>query len=149
MVEQNNNGAYTQIVYSPAGGKLALMNGQTLSKAFIPLPAGSQAVYLATGLTFYRHGDWLGSSRFASTPVRGCYYDLAYAPFGEDFAHTTQFPCAKDPVDLDFTGQNQDTVSGMYDFLYREYAPTHGRWISPDPAGRGAVDPMNPQTWNR
>jgi hypothetical protein len=35
----------------------------------------------------------------------------------------------------------------MYDFLYREYAPTQGRWISPDPAGAGAVDPMNPQTF--
>jgi len=24
-----------------------------------------------------------------------------------------------------------------------------GRWLSPDPAGLGAVDPANPQTWNR
>jgi uncharacterized protein RhaS with RHS repeats len=24
-----------------------------------------------------------------------------------------------------------------------------GRWISPDPAGLIAVDPANPQTWNR
>jgi hypothetical protein len=24
-----------------------------------------------------------------------------------------------------------------------------GRWISPDPAGLGAVDPSNPQSWNR
>ncbi|PYV24820.1 MAG: hypothetical protein DMG27_11950 [Acidobacteria bacterium] len=37
MVEQNRSGSYTQIVYGPDGGKLALMNGQTLSKAFVPL----------------------------------------------------------------------------------------------------------------
>ena len=40
MVEQNRSGSYTQILYGPDGGKLALMNGQTVNKAFIPLPAG-------------------------------------------------------------------------------------------------------------
>ncbi len=33
--------------------------------------------------------------------------------------------------------------------MYRRYNPTQGRWISPDPAGLSAVDPTNPQTWNR
>jgi hypothetical protein len=31
----------------------------------------------------------------------------------------------------------------------REYQAVEGRWISPDPAGMGAVDPANPQSWNR
>jgi hypothetical protein len=31
----------------------------------------------------------------------------------------------------------------------RELHPGEGQWISPDPAGLGAVDPGNPQTWNR
>lgn len=43
---------------------------------------------------------------------------------------------------------NQDTVSGLYDFPAREYS-IQGRWPSPDPAGLGAVDPTNPQSWNR
>ena len=30
----------TEIVYSPAGTKLALMNGSSLFKAFVPLPGG-------------------------------------------------------------------------------------------------------------
>src|SRR5581483_7345597 len=54
--------------------------------------------------------------------------------------------------DLSFTGQTQDTtttVGGLYDFTFREYAPRQGRWISPDPAGLGAVAMGNPQTWNR
>ena len=33
MVEQNRIGAYTEIVYTPSGAKLALMNGSTLSKS--------------------------------------------------------------------------------------------------------------------
>ncbi len=31
----------------------------------------------------------------------------------------------------------------------REYAVVPGRWPSPDPAGLAAVNPGNPQSWNR
>jgi hypothetical protein len=81
MVEQARGANYTQIVYSPGGTKLALMNGQTLSKAFVPLPGGTTAVYTSSGLAYYRHPDWLGSSRVASTPSRTKYSDVAYAPY--------------------------------------------------------------------
>jgi RHS repeat-associated protein len=37
---------------------------------------------------------------------------------------------------------------GLYDFPAREYS-IQGRWPSPDRAGLAAVDPMNPQSWNR
>jgi RHS repeat-associated protein len=150
MVEQNRNGSYTQIVYAPNGGKLALMNGQSLQKAFMPLPGGGTAVYNSTGLAYYRHPDWLGSSRLATPPSRTVYGYTGYAPFGENYE-------GQGSTDLSFTGQNQDTVSGtltntspgLYDFPYREYDPAQGRWISPDPAGSAAVDPTNPQSWNR
>jgi len=99
-------------------------------------------VYAASGLAYYRHADWLGSSRLASTPSRTKYYDVGYAPYGESYG-------GSGTTDLNFTGQNQDTVSGLYDFMYREYHPVQGRWISPDPAGLAAVNPTNPQTWNR
>jgi RHS repeat-associated protein len=78
------------------------------------------------------------------------YADVEYAPYGEPYG-------ASGNADFSFTGQNQDTVSGtisnpssgLYDFLFREYNPQHGRWISPDPAGFGAVNLVAPQTWNR
>jgi RHS repeat-associated protein len=145
MVEQNRSGSYTEIVYGPLGDKLALMNGQTLTKAFVPLPGGATAVYNSSALSYYRHADWLGSSRFASTPGRAMYYDGAYAPYGENYAEAGT-------TDRSFTGQNQDTASAiypLYDFLFREYHPTQGRWISPDPAGLAAVNRANPQSWNR
>ena len=123
------------------GERLALMNGQTLQNAFVPLPGGGAAVYTASGLSYYRHSDWLGSSRLASTPTRTVYSTTAYAPFGEPYAQSGT-------ADLSFTGQNQDTVSGSYDFLAREYA-TQGRWPSPDPAGLDAADPSKPQSLNR
>ena len=88
MVEQNKSGTYSEIVYTPSGAKLALMSGQTLTKAFVPLTGGSMAVYNSSGLAYYRHSDWIGTSRFASTPSRALYYDGAYAPFGESYAET-------------------------------------------------------------
>jgi len=141
-VEQTTSGASTEILYGPDGSKLALMNGTTVVKVFAPLPGGATAVYTSSGLAYYRHSDWLGSSRLASTPSRTVYYDGAYAPFGEPYAETGT-------TDRNFTGQNQDLTSDLYDFLYREYHPTQGRWIQPDPAGLSVIDATDPQTWNR
>jgi len=66
----------------------------------------------------------------------------AFAPFGERYA-------VKSTPPGDSTGMMNDTASDLYDFLYREQHNGQGRWISPDPAGLAAADPLNPQTWNR
>lgn len=141
-----SNGTYSQFVYAPSGEKLAIMNGQSLQKAFVPTRVGATAVYSTSGLSCYRHRDWLGSSRFGSTTGRAMYADTAYAPFGEPYAQAGA-------RDYSFAGQNQDTVqdlnSRLYDFLFRRMSPTQGRWISPDPAGINAVDLANPQSLNR
>jgi len=142
MVEQDKSGVYTEIAYAPGGAKLAIMSGQTLQKAFVPLSGGSVAVYTSSGLAYYRHSDWLGSSRVASTPTRTLYFDGSYAPFGENYAQTGT-------TDLSFTGMNQDTAANLFDFPAREYNSIHGRWPSPDPAGLGAIDASDPQSLNR
>jgi RHS repeat-associated protein len=144
MVEQNRNGSYTEIDYAPTGAKLQILQGPNAVTDFTPLPGGAVAVDLASvgGLAYYRHSDWLGSSRLASTPSRTIYYDGAYAPFGESYAQTGT-------TDLSFTGMNQDTVSNLFDFPAREYNAIHGRWPSPDPARLAAVDTSDPQTFNR
>ena len=149
MVEQTRSSGHTEIAYGPYGMKLALMNGQSLVSAFVKIPGGGRAVYTSTGLTYYRHADHLGSSRLSTKTSKGLrWYQAAYAPYGEDYAQGGDHP------DLAFTDENQDTVAGgwatnLYDFMLREYRPAQGRWTSPDPAGLSAVDPTNPQTWNR
>ena len=143
--DANGNSGHVQIVYDALGNKLALMNGTSaLVKAFAPLPGGGTAVYNASGLQYYRHPDWLGSSRFSSTPSRTMYNDLAYAPFGEQYAAagTTGI------TNVSFAGNNQDTTTNLYDAANREYEIL-GRWPSPDPAGSAAANPANPQSWNR
>jgi len=142
MAEQARGSSYTQIVYSPLGSKLVTMSGTTMQKGFVPLTGGGTAVYTSSGLTYYRHSDHLGSSRFASTPTRTLYSDTAYSAFGEPYAQSGT-------TDASFTGQDQDTTAGVYDFLYRKYDPGQSRWISPDPAGLSSVNRGSPQSWNR
>jgi RHS repeat-associated protein len=152
LVEIGNGSTYTQFVFSPAGTKMAVVQGGVLSKATIPLPGGETAEYNNSGLNFIRHTDWLGSSRLATTWAHAVYSKEAYAPFGETYNEYPSTPSV--PHDRSFTGQDQDTVTGpnaqgIYDFLFRKFDPAAGRWLSPDPLGWGAVTPEYPQSLNR
>jgi len=143
--EFGSGSVFSQILYSPIG-KIGVMNGQTPVVTRFPLPGGSTAQIVgASGSNYTVHADWLGTSRLTTAlNNRNMFFDGAYAPFGESYA-----VAGTASGELDFTGQSQDTLTGLYDFLYREYNPVQGRWISPDPSGLSAVDPSNPQTWNR
>ena len=145
-----NTGPSTQMLYSQVG-KTAIMNGQALKSSglsdagpvFIPLPGGETAIYNSSGtLADYRHADWLGSSRLTTTVSGSVSSSSAYAPFGEQYA-------TSGTTDASFTGQNSDTNSGLYDFTFREYSSSQGRWASPDPAGVAAANLSSPQSWNR
>lgn len=142
IVEKNNNGSYTQYVFSPTGRKIAVYVGQTLHRTYIPLPAGAEVNYGSSGISAYAHADWLGSIRVASSPGRAVLADIPYAPYGETYSRTGTYS-------PEFTGQELDITSPLYDFLHREQNYTEGRWVSPDPAGMAAADPANPQLWNR
>jgi RHS repeat-associated protein len=144
----------TQFLYLPGGAQpfASMSNYKTYLKAFAPAPGGSM-ILTPNGkegvLAYHRHADWIGSSRFATTPAETVYFDGAYAPFGEPYATTGT-------TDYVFAGNAQDasvveggTAGYAYDTVNRKYSGSQSRWISPDPAGLGAVDPSNPQTWNR
>ena len=145
MVEFSFSGTNYQLLYAPTGAKIALMTGQTLFDARVPLPGGGLASYGTGGLNNFAHADWLGSTRFSSYTSRTMKWDLAHAPYGEVYA------LSGNGAEFTFTGQFSDTGTSntLWDFAFREYHSSQGRWISPDPAGLAAVNPMNPQTWNR
>jgi RHS repeat-associated protein len=150
LVEKAVGGTYTQFVFRPSGAMLAEYSG-SLVKGTIPLPGGSTAIYNASGVNFIRHKDWLGSSRLATTWQHAVYSKEAYAPFGETY---NEYAASGATPDRSFTGQDQDLATavgggGVYDFLFRKYDPSAGRWLSPDPLGWGAVNIADPQSMNR
>jgi RHS repeat-associated protein len=146
MVETASGSTYTQFVFRPSGNMLAVYRGG-LVKGLIPLAGEGTAIYNAGGLSYIRHQDWLGSSRLATTWAHAVYSKTAYAPFGETYNEALT-------PDRSFTGQDQDVQTGsggngVYDFLFRKYDPSAGRWMSPDPYAWGAVSPDSPQSLNR
>ncbi|MBV9267625.1 MAG: hypothetical protein JO061_15765, partial [Acidobacteriaceae bacterium] len=102
--------------------------------------------YYSLALDSYWHADWLGTTtRLISTPSRTVKGGKAFAPFGDQYAIGGTFAGA--PL---FTGAGStNALPGVYTFPAREYEPTEGRWLTPDPAGVAAVDLTDPQTWNR
>lgn len=96
-----------------ATGRLAVLQAGHLPRPII--------VPCSTVLAYYRHSDWLGSSRLASTTSRTVYYDGAYGPFGEPYA-------GSGTTDLDFTGMNQtphptSTISPRVNTASRDAGP--------------------------
>ena len=137
------------VVYSPTGGKLALVNSSgNIVKAWVPLPGGETAVYNSNNSApaYYEHPDDLGTAQLASTPGQQIWSDIFTAPFGETAFGKTGVGSS---VDVNFTGMTADTDSSLRDFPLRRYSPGQGRWLSPDPAGLAVADPSNPQSWNR
>jgi RHS repeat-associated protein len=142
-----------QVAHGPTGQQLYLLTNATpgFAPAFIPLPGGTRARYSgpwnAAGLNWIDHTDWLGSTRLSIQTNSIVYTDIAFAPFGEDYIDqlTTRF--------MNFTGIESLIVQSgdktLYPFLARTYNPEQGRWLSPDPSGLDASDPINPQSWNR
>jgi RHS repeat-associated protein len=98
----------------------------------------------ANGTTYFNRTDDLGTPRVSTDYTAAVKRTETMGPFGDGF--TESF------AGLDFTG----FAGGVWDqenngdhFGAREYAKTQGRWLTPDPAGLAAVDPSNPQSWNR
>ncbi len=115
-----------------------ITNGQSLQKAWIPLPGGAQAVYTnssnGVSLAITSTNGW-GAHDWptANFQERGLCTDGE--PYAEAGNHIGNLP-------------GSATRAGLYDFMDCELSGGR-RWISPDPAGMSAADPTNPQTWNR
>ncbi len=125
-------------------GKFKMMAaGQTADYSEYPLPGGS--VYSVNGgATGYQIADWQGTIRAFYTLGGTLSSSGAHAPFGEYYSSLGNV--------LGYTGQtslHDDKINGTYYFPERDYRAGQGRWLSPDPAGMGAVDPTDPQSWNR
>ncbi len=140
------SGSYQQYFYPPFDlnynfGQAVGTSGQLGLR--LPSPGGGQVTMAPSGVTGYRHPNWQGSQVVNSTTTRTVAADNAFTPFGERYAINgisgyfagmlMQYPYMQDGYQAD----------------ERLYHDGQGRWVSPDPAGLGAVDLANPQSLNR
>lgn len=105
--------------------------------------AGSQRIATkdSTGALRFYHTDHLGSSNVV-TDATGALVELnEHAPYGALVRH-------EGPADVHhkFTGQHQDSGTGLILFPARAYDPQLGRFLQPDPF---VQEPSDPQTLNR
>jgi RHS repeat-associated protein len=104
---------------------------------------GGLAAEYFGGTTYFVHQDHLGSTRLVTALNQSIVQNLDYLPFGElnsaDSGITTH----------EFTGDERDAETDLAHAQFRQYSSSYARWMTPDPTGLGAVDPTNPQSWNR
>ena len=93
--------------------------------------------------TNYYHGDHLGSTRLMSSVNGYPVWSATYLPFGQEWNPQMTVNHYK------FTGDESDSESNLDHTQFRQYSSSFSRWMTPDPAGLAAVDPTNPQSWNR
>jgi RHS repeat-associated protein len=118
-----SNDSYISSQTYVAGRRIAVQNGST---------------------TAFPHTDWLGSTRVLSNLSGAAIQTAQNLPFGDGLTLTgTAF------TSFYYTGMKNDSEDNTNYTLNRQQSPTQGRWMIPDPAGLAAVDPSNPQTWNR
>ena len=150
-VELGSAGGYSQMLYPPFAPtyQMAGVSGLTAGSIRIPLPGGGQAIFGSTGLLQYRHPNWQGSQVLLSTPSGSPNpsFGGAFTAFGEKYAI---YPGGDNGYFAGMLGvADAGAIPDAYQATARLYHQDEGRWVSPDPAGLGAVDLSNPQTMNR
>jgi RHS repeat-associated protein len=145
-VEYGSGSSWTQFLYAPSDPSTTLAGAsqQTSASLRIRLPGGAQALLGTSGVTDYRRPNWQGSEPIDSSTTQTVVNDSSFTPFGEHYQNNNGYN--------GFYAGNVSIWSSFmdgYTALNRLYHFDQGRWISPDPAGLSAVDPTNPQSWNR
>jgi len=151
----------TSFVYDGDGGKVKQItaSGTTtyLGEVYEKDPAAKTTKYVfagslrlaakdSTGALRFYHTDHLGSSNVI-TDGAGALVELTeYTPYGSVSTHQPT-PLAPGPSPQPgFTGQRQDSGTGLILFPARAYDPQLGRFIQADPF---VQNPADPQTLNR
>jgi len=105
------------------------------------------AIRAFNGQTFFEHQDILGTERMR-TNYQGQVAERDYSlPFGDGFSTNILLSYA-DQDNRHFALLDHDASSNTDHAQFRQYSPTQGRWMSPDPSS-DSYRVNNPQTFNR
>jgi RHS repeat-associated protein len=144
-VQKTIGSAQTSYLYDLSGNVVAEDYGSGWAPGYVY--AGGQLIAeYKNSTTYFVHGNHLGSSSIL-TSVAGSVVDCnAFYPFGEQ---DISICISSNITSHKFTGDERDTETNLDHTWFRKYTSAQGRWMTPDPAGLAAVDPTNPQSWNR
>ena len=137
-------GYTAEYIYNQDGQIDSIVENTHFTRGYIYLN-GLPLVEYANNTTYFIHQDHLGSTRllsgYPSPSIAECDDYYAFGESNSCGANTT--------TTLKFTGDERDTETNLDHTWFRQNSSTLGRWMTPDPAGLAAVDPTNPQSWNR
>ncbi|MGO4209894.1 RHS repeat domain-containing protein [Terriglobus sp. YAF25] len=107
----------------------------------------SPIAYWLNGDIYYQHQDLVGTERVRTNKSgTGAVAQFQSAEFGDNY--TTPSSDTNLPH---FAGTDHDLGQGNFTLehaAFREYAPSYGRWMSPDPYD-GSYNIFDPQSFNR
>lgn len=138
-------GVTTDFTFDPEGRSLHRTTSGNSAFGMEVYGGGRHLGLYTNGNFYYFYQNQVGTLRMrtnyssSGSTLGGTCAEL---PFGD--ART----CSGTFDQVEFAGYRID-VDGEYFAPARAYTPTQGRWTVPDPAGLAAVNPTNPQTWNR
>jgi RHS repeat-associated protein len=152
------NGATTDFFFNAAGQRDSEWNGSTGAQLKGHYYWGSSPVAFYTTVNapggaaaHFEHQDWLGTERMRTTynaaalgTSGGVEGQFASLPWGD--SQTTTSGSDKDAYHYAMVDYDGETNTDHAEF--RQYSPTEGRWLRPDPYS-GSYDMSNPQSFNR
>jgi RHS repeat-associated protein len=133
-----------EYVFDLSGNQVATVQPGTNTLWYTDLFDNGRHWVTFNGDAQFLHTDWVGTVRAVTSLSGVTNQQCTGLPFGDDLSCTssiTQY--------MGLSGTFLDGYDNLDHFPYRQYTPTEGRWVTPDPAGLAAADPTDPQTWNR
>src|SRR2546425_11117555 len=125
-VEKKVGSAYTEILYDGYGDVTAFHDRTTWSQVFIPSVGGRQIMKYQASLTFFLHGNTLGSTQTITDQAGAVIQDALYYPWGQRWTYVGTL------WDERFASLGQrDSEATLDPTLFRMYSSGQGRWLSP------------------
>ena len=107
--------------------------------------AGRRIFLSGSATRWLFHPNVVGSSTMVTDQTGAVVQDATHYPWGQLWQSPGSFG-----GNWNFAAFGVlEPTTNLYPTPFRRYSSTQGRWTSPDPAGLGAANPANPQSWNR
>jgi RHS repeat-associated protein len=139
------SGSAKDYVYDTAGRAVVEVVAGVWQRAEIYVGGRHLGTYSGggAGVTSFSHTDWLGTERVRTNASGVVSETCTSNPYGDALS------CAGTDVSpVHYTGLERDTETNLDHAWFRYYNSRLGVWMTPDPAGIGAVSAGNPQSWN-